>query len=283
MVTPAARRRAVQHLRDRFGLSERRACRLVDASRSMVRYESCRDDETLRTRLLELASERPRYGYRRLHLLLCREGFAVNHKRVRRLYRQEGLMVRRKKRKRVAQANRRKRQVATQANEQWSMDFMSDSLADGRQYRTLNVVDDATRECLTIEVDTSLGGWRVTRVLDQIAKRRPLPSRIVVDNGSEFTSKALDQWAYRHGVELHFIRPGKPIENCFVESFNGRFRDECLNLHWFAHLAEARRVIEAWRVDYNHTRPHSSLGNQTPAEYASLLAVENTPDVDLAA
>lgn len=245
----------------------------------MVRYIRRRNDHALRDRLLELAAERPRFGYRRLHALLYRED-RVNHKRVYRIYRSEGLSVRRKKRKRVAQANRQPRQVPEKANEQWSMDFMSDSLSCGRQIRMLNVVDDATRECLAIEVDTSLGGWRVTRVLDEIAKRRPLPKRIVVDNGTEFTSKALDQWAYRHSVELRFIRPGRPIENCFVESFNGKFRDECLNTHWFNSLAEARRIIAAWRLDYNHVRPHSSLNNATPAEFAAALqAGEGSIDV----
>jgi len=162
--------------------------------------------------------------------MVRREGHKLNHKRVYRVYTNLGLAVRRKKRKRVAQANRRPRVVPTQANEQWSMDFMSDVLANGRRIRTLNIVDDATRECLAIEVDTSISGIRVGRVLSRIARGRPLPERIVVDNGPEFTSKALDQWAYENGVELRFIRPGRPIENCFIESFNGRFRDECLNL-----------------------------------------------------
>lgn len=281
MVSPSTRRRVVTWIRDRFKVSERRACRLVGASRSMVRYVRRRKDRALRDRLLQLAAERPRFGYRRLHVLLCREN-PVNHKRVYRIYRLEGLAVRRKKRKRVAQANRQPRQVPEQANEQWSMDFMSDSLSSGRQIRALNVVDDATRECLAIEVDTSLGGWRVTRVLDEIAKRRPLPKRIVVDNGTEFTSKALDQWAYRHSVELRFIRPGRPIENCFVESFNGKFRDECLNVHWFSSLREARRIIAAWRLDYNHVRPHSSLNNATPAEFAAALKT-GEESIDVAA
>lgn len=271
MVSSAARRRAVRHLRDRFALSERRASRLTGAHRSTVRYSSRRDDSALRSRLLELASQRPRFGYRRLHTLLCRDGFAVNHKRVYRLYRQEGLMVRRKKRKRVAQANRTPRQIASRVDEQWSMDFMSDSLASGRKYRTLNLVDEATRECLAIEVDTSLGGHRVVRLLDEVAEGRSLPRRILVDNGPEFTSRVLDQWAHRRGVELRFIAPGRPVENCFIESFNGSFRDECLNAHWFTRLNEARAVIEAWRLDYNKVRPHSSLGARTPSEYAAAL------------
>ena len=235
----------------------------------------------LMTRLPELAARKPRYGYRRLHLMVVREGHEVNHKRVYRVYTKLGLAVRRKKRKRVAQANRRPKVVPTQANEQWSMDFMSDVLASGRRFRTLNIVDDATRECLAIEVDTSLSGIRVGRVLSEIGHIRPLPERIVVDNGPEFTSKALDQWAYEHGVELAFIRPGKPIENCFVESFNGRFRDECLNLHWFSSLEDARRTIDEWRFDYNYYRPHSSLGGRPPAEFAEQAVLRPTPSASV--
>ena len=238
----------------------------------MVRYASRRADSALRGRILELAGQRPRFGYRRLHALLVRDGWTVNHKRVYRLYRAEGLAVRRKKRKRVARANRRPRLVAQTANEQWSMDFVNDWLAGGRLLRTLNILDDGTRECLAIEVDTSLGGGRVARVLERIARHRRLPKRIVVGNGSKFTGKALDQWAYANGVELWFTRPGKPIDNCFIESFNGKLSDECLNVHWFTTLDQAREVIEDWRQDYNHVRPHSSLSNVPPAEYAAQLS-----------
>jgi putative transposase len=271
MVTPAARREATRFFRDGRGHSERVSCDLAGYSRSSFRRQSLRAeaDKPLRERLLELAAERPRFGYRRLHVMLLREGWEINRKRVYRVYRELGLAVRRKKRKRVAQANRLPRVVPISADLQWSMDFMRDTLSDGRVFRTLNVVDDATRECLAIEVDTSLSGHRAARVLDAIASRRGrYPERLVLDNGPECTSKALDQWAYLHGVTLAFIRPGKPIENCFVESFNGRFRDECLNLHWFLSLHDARKRIEAWRVDYNQARPHSSLGNLTPKEYA---------------
>jgi len=238
-------------------------------------------NEWLMTRLPELAAVKPRYGYRRLHLMVRREGRRVNHKRVYRIYTKLGLAVRRKRRKRVAQANRRPRVVPTQANEQWSMDFMSDVLANGRKIRTLNIVDDATRECLAIEVDTSISGIRVGRVLSKIALARPLPERIVVDNGPEFTSKALDRWAYENSVELRFIRPGRPIENCFIESFNGRFRDECLNLHWFTTLDDARDVIEIWRFDYNHFRPHSSLGGMPPVEFAEQSGLRPTPSTSV--
>jgi putative transposase len=277
MVTPAARRAAVGFFRDRYGFSERGACRITSYSRSSYRRSSLREaaDRPLRERLLELAAERPRFGYRRLHVLLEREGWQINRKRVYRVYRELGLAVRRKKRKRVAQANRLPRIVPIRANVQWSMDFMRDTLSSGRVSRTLNVVDDATRECLAIEVDTSLSGVRTARVLDRIARRRGCyPYRLVLDNGPECTSKALDQWAHERGVELAFIRPGKPIENCFVESFNGRFRDECLNLHWFTSLNDARHRIEAWRVDYNHGRPHSALGDLTPKSFASKAGLQ---------
>lgn len=271
MVTPATRRAAVSFFRDQHGLSERSACRLASLSRSTYRRKSLRDeaDQPLRERLLELASERPRFGYRRLHVLLVRAGWQINRKRVYRVYRELNLAVRRKKRKRVAQANRLPRVVPIAADIQWSMDFMRDTLASGRVFRTFNVIDDATRECPAIEVDTSISGRRVARVLDRIARKRgAYPNRLVLDNGPECTSKALDQWAYEHGVELVFIRPGKPVENCFVESFNGKFRDECLNAHWFLGLEDARRQIETWRLDYNHVRPHSSLGDLPPSEFA---------------
>jgi len=276
MVTPAARREAVDWIRERCSCSERKACDLATACRSTVRYRRQEDpeEEQLVGRLLELAGERPRFGYRRLHVLLRREGSQINHKRVYRLYKALGLAVRRKKRKRVAQANRIPRVVPEQANEQWSMDFISDTLAGGRCFRALNVVDDATRECVAIEVDTSLSGHRVARVLDEAAASRGYPQRIVVDNGPEFTSRALDEWAYERGVTLVFIRPGKPIENCIVESFNGRLRDECLNSHWFTSITDARRKIGYWRMDYNHVRPHSALGNLTPAEYSKAMNSE---------
>ncbi len=279
MVKPSARRVAVDHFRDTFGLSERRACDLSSFSRSSFRRRRLRDvaDEHLRKRMLELATARPRFGYRRLHVLLRREGLKINLKRVYRVYRDMGLAVRRKKRKRVAQADRKPRLVPIRANLQWSIDFMRDTLSNGRVFRTLNVVDDATRECLAIEVDTSLSGDRTARVLDRIAEERgAYPHRIVLDNGPEFTGKALDQWAYRRGVELWFIQPGKPIENCFVESFNGRFRDECLNTHWFLSLRDARGIIEDWRLDYNNVRPHSSLGNLTPKVYAERAGLRST-------
>jgi putative transposase len=237
--------------------------------RSVVRYRS-RSVELpgLRARLCTLAAERRRFGYRRLWVLLRREGFGVNHKRVYRLYREEGLLVRRRKRKRMTGATRASALAPCRANERWSMDFVADALANGRRIRVLTVVDDFTRECLATEVDTSLPGLRVARVLDRLAAERGLPELISVDNGPEFTGSVLDVWAYAHQVRLHFIEPGKPVQNAYIESFNGRLRDECLNEHWFQSLSRARSIVQAWRTDYNAVRPHSALGNRTPEEFA---------------
>jgi len=219
------------------------------------------------------AAARPRFGYRRIHVLLRRGGWRVNHKRVYRIYRAEGLAVRRRKRKRMAVGLRTVLPPPSRPNERWSMDFTLDTLASGRRFRTLNVVDDFTRECLAIEVDTSLGGARVVRVLDRLIAARGRPDVIVCDNGPEFAGRTVDTWAYGAGVKIHFIRPGKPVENCYVESFNGKFRDECLNDHWFIGLDDARIKIEDWRRDYNEVRPHSSLGDLTPKEYSSTVGL----------
>ena len=250
-------------------MSERRVCRAIGFARSSCRHQSraISKDEVVE-RLRVLAAERPRYGYRRLHVLLRREGVVVNHKRLWRLYRREGLAVRRKRRKRAALGRRVELAPAEAVNDRWSMDFVGDSLADGRTFRTLNIVDDCSREAPAIIVDQSIPGERVVRELDELVEVRGVPKMIVTDNGPEFAGKALDAWAYRRGVKLHFIRPGKPVENAYVESFNGKFRDECLNEHWFTSLDHARDVIEQWRQDYNEVRPHSSLGNIPPAEYA---------------
>jgi putative transposase len=256
-----------------FRLSRRRACSLAGTSRSAFEYVSRRrGDGELRERIHHWAKERPRYGYRRIHVLLRREGIPVNRKRVYRIYREEQLAVRRKRRKRVAAAPREALPVPSGPNRRWSMDFMSDTLADSRTFRTLNIVDDGTRECVAIEVGRSIPAERLIRVLERLRFGRGLPEVLVLDNGPEFTSRALDQWAYERGVELHFIQPGKPVQNAFVESFNGKFRDECLNTSWFANLAEATDAIESWRQDYNGHRPHSSLGNLTPEEFARRAA-----------
>jgi putative transposase len=267
VVTPDARREAVERLQEHFPVSERHACRLVGVSRSTVRYRKrSRDDTTLVERLRELARQRPRFGYRRLHALLRREGEEVNHKRVYRLYRAAGLAVPRRKRKRVAVSRGQPVRIGTMPNEHWSLDFMSDTLSTGRRLRTLSVVDTCTREALAIAVDTSLPSQAVTRLLDGVLLLRQRPERITLDNGPELTSRWFDQWAESHGIVLDYIEPGKPVQNAVMESFNGRFRDECLNSHWFTSLKDARRTIEAWRIDYNQQRPHSSLEYRTPEE-----------------
>jgi len=269
-VRPAERRPVVYYLKAEWCLAERRACGLASVSRSTVRYQHRRSgDEELKERLREAAGERRRFGYRRLHVMLQRKGYAVNHKRIYRLYREEGLSVRKRKRKRVSRAERMRLEAPYGPNQIWCLDFVSDWLAQGRKtIRMLTIEDAFHRECLAIEVDTSLSGVRVASVLDRLTEERAaIPDVIVLDNGPELTSKALDQWAYERGVRLHFIDPGKPQQNGFIESFNGRFRDECLNEHWFLSLADARGIIEDWRIDYNRNRPHSSLGNLTPEEY----------------
>ncbi|ELP3490091.1 IS3 family transposase [Pseudomonas aeruginosa] len=269
VVSPQARREAVRTLMTERGMGITRACGLVGISRSLFHYESRRTgDAALTERMKEMAAVKRRYGYRRIHVLLRREGWHSNHKRVWRLYSQAGLSVRQRKRKRIAATERVVRPAATGPNQSWSMDFVADGLAYGRRFRCLNIVDDYTRECLAIEVDTSLPGLRVTNVLERLAEMRGLPRSITVDNGPEFAGRALDAWAYQAGVTLSFIRPGKPVENAYIESFNGKFRDECLNEHWFLSLRKAKTLIENWRVEYNTDRPHSALGYLTPTQFA---------------
>jgi putative transposase len=268
MVKPTDRRQAVGSIQASYEFSERRACRALGFSRSSHRYASRRQEPAeLLERLRAHAASRPRFGYRRLHLLLRRDGEQVNHKRVYRLYCLEGLSVRTKRRKRMVAAPRTVLPPPTRPNQRWSMDFVSDVTEKSRRFRVLTLVDDFTRRCMALVVDTSFSGKRIGRVLDELAAVHRLPQTIVVDNGPEFTSNALDQWAYQRGAKLHFIRPGKPVENAYIESFNGKFRDECLNSNWFADLLHARSVIEAWRVDYNDVRPHSSLDGLAPSEY----------------
>jgi putative transposase len=271
MVTPTVQREAVAWLGEELELSQRRACRLVGVHRATCRYVGHRREvPNLRGRLRALAAERRRFGYRRLHVLLRREGFAVNHKRVYRLYRAEGLSVRKKlRRRRFASIARVVFERATRSDQRWAMDFVSDQLADGRRFRALTVMDHFTREGLAIEAAHSLPARRVIDVLERLAATRRLPELIVVDNGPEFISKALDAWACRRGVKLHFIRPGKPMDNGHCESFNGRFRDEFLNEHWFTDIQDVISKAEAWRTDFNEVRPHSSLGYLTPSEFAA--------------
>jgi putative transposase len=230
------------------------------------RHRTRSDEPRVRERLRALAAERPRWGYRRLHVLLKRELGSINRKRVQRLYRLEGLAIRRRARKRVARTPRGANASTWQPGEAWAMDFMQDVLADGRRFRTLNVLDTVTRECLAIEVDTSLPGQRVVRLLDQLTLWHGAPKRITLDNGPEFTGQALDVWSYQHGITLDFIDPGRPMQNGYRESFNGKFRDECLNIHWFRSLADARRLITDWRQSYNTERPHSALCGRTPTQ-----------------
>ena len=270
---PQVRREAVAVLMHERGYGVTKACGLIGISRSLYGYRSRRPPpQALVERLKALAAEKRRYGYRRLHILLRREGHQINRKRTYRLYREAGLAVLRRKRKRYEIGDRRPLPKPVAANVSWSRDFVSDGLADGRKIRCLNIVDDCTRECLVIEVDTSLTGRRVATVLERLADTRGLPDSITVDHGPEFEGAVLDAWAYANGVQLAFIRPGKPVENAYIESFNGRFRDECLNEHWFTSMAHARTVIETWRQEYNEEKPKKGLGGLTPTAYARQLA-----------
>ena len=271
-MTPAARKEAVEFACSNFPMSLRRACGLMQIQMSSYYYRHRpRPDEALRAALKEAAAKRRRWGYRMLAVLMERQGFKDNLKRIYRVYREEKLQVRIRRRRKTARWRGDKPVPASRPNERWSMDFMSDQLANGRTIRVFNVVDDFTRQCLAMEVDTSLNGVRVTRVLDRLVARHGHPQRIVMDNGPEFTGKALDRWAWEHRVQLAFIEPGKPVQNAFVESFNGTCRNECLNENWFLSLADARTIIENWRIDYNDQRPHSSLGGRTPSEFATAI------------
>ena len=253
------------------GYSQRRACALVGMAPKAFRYASRRTDDVLiRARLRALAAERRRFGYRRLHILLRREGIVLNHKKLFRLYKEERLTVRRRGGRKRALGTRTPVPMPQGANQRWSLDFASDALADGRRFRVLVVVDDFTRECLALVVDTSLSGRRVARELDRIiGLRGATPLLVVSDNGTELTSHAVLSWQQKRGTGWHYIAPGKPVQNAFAESLIGRLRDECLNEHVFQGLLAARRIIEAWRADYNAHRPHTSLGGLTPNEFAT--------------
>ena len=278
MVGPAAVRQSVAHLRTVFEMSERRACSILQADRKMVRYRSRRPPETaLRERLRSLATERRRFGYRRLFVLLRQEGEPSSKNRIYRLYREEGLMVRKRRSCRRATGMRAPIQVEAKANARWSVDFVHDQFAGGRRFRILNVVDDATRECLAAIPDTSISGQRVARELTALVARRGKPGMIVSDNGTEFTSTAILAWAEKHSIAWHYIAPGKPTQNAFVESFNGRMRDELLNESLFFSLDHVRQKLAAWVADYNTRRPHSSIGYQTPAAYAAHLKATGRP------
>jgi putative transposase len=254
-----------------YGVGVRRACHLAQFSRAAWYRRSTRADQApLRLRIRELAHARPRFGYQRIWVLLRREGWMVNRKRVRRLYRLEGLQVRMRMRRRKHMAlHRGPAPTPVGPTERWSMDFVHDALADGRPFRVLTVVDQWSRQSPVLETATAMSGLAVGEALDRALTGRPMPRSITVDHGTEFTSRALEDWAYRRGVQLDFTRPGKPVENAFIESFNGRLRDECLNVHQFTSIEDAKQKIEAWRVDYNQRRPHGSLGHLTPNEFAA--------------
>jgi putative transposase len=255
-----------------LGLGERRSCRIVGLSRSVAQYRPiARNDTAVIARLRMLATEHRRYGCPRLHAMLRREGLVVNHKRTERLYRGEGLQVRTKRRRKLPRRDRVAAQVPERAMQRWSLDFMSDQLADHRRFRILNIVDDHSRFCPGQIVELSISGARVARYLDELTERFGLPEEIVLDNGPEGTSRAMFDWSERTGVRLRFIEPGKPVQNAFVESFNGKMRDECLNLHWFRSLRHARDEITEWRIHYNARRPHSSLAWRSPVEFLTTI------------
>lgn len=261
MVTSAAERRAVAHLMEAHGMSERRACKATGFCRMTMRYKARRgNDASLRERMKAIAQERRRFGYRRLHVLLRREGFRVNHKRLFRLYREERLMVRKRGGRKRAIGTRAPMMIPMRPNERWSLDFVADQMTDGRRFRMLAIVDDCTRECLALVADTSLSGVRVARELDRLLAERDRPKMIVSDNGSEFTSNAILGWADVARVEWHYIAPGKPMQNGFIESFNGRLRDELLNETLFSSLSQAKAALARWQADYNTDRPRSKLG-----------------------
>ncbi|MGA9828629.1 MAG: IS3 family transposase [Rhodanobacteraceae bacterium] len=270
-LSPQARREAVSIMRAKTDISERRACALLGLSRTVLHYTPQPRDEGLQKRLIELAGERRRFGYRRLHILLEREGFEVNHKRVHRLYRLAGLAVRRRRKRDRVAVERRPLLIPSGPNHTWSMDFVFDALADGRPIKCLTVVDDCTKEAIEIAVAKRINGQGVADILDAVCRFRGYPAAIRTDQGPEFTGRSLDQWAHANDVKLILIQPGKPTQNAYIESFNGKFRDECLNEHWFTSVDHAKALIAIWRRDYNEVRPHSAIGNRTPAQFAQTL------------
>jgi putative transposase len=280
MAGPAVKRQAVEYVIDHYALARRRACRIVKQHRSVQYYQSRRDPKTaLRARMHELAQTRIRYGYRRLHVLLRREGWSLGREQAYRLYTEENLQLRSKRpRRRKMVVARRERYVPKRANQAWSMDFVADQLLDGTRIRALTVLDVFTREAVCIQVGYRQRGEDVVDACNRLAATRGARVRIFVDNGSEFSGRLMDLWAYHHRVQIDFSRPGKPTDNSFVESFNGSFRDECLNLHWFESIDEAKAKIEAWRVEYNESRPHQALNEMTPAAFADQHRVLKTPE-----
>ena len=269
-MSPEQRRKIIDQAQADHRMSQRRACSGLGFCRSSHRYQSIESDKPLVSALHEVADERPRFGYRRLAVLLKRKGFNVNLKKIYRIYKQENLKIRRAKSTKRALNERIMRPCAIKQHDVWSLDFMSDALFNGRRFRLLAVMDQYSRECLGIVVDTSLCGQRVVRILNELVQKHGNPKMILSDNGTEFTSKAIVSWAEQKNINWHYITPGKPTENGFTESLNGKIRDECLNQHWFISLEEAKNIIEQWRIDYNSIRPHSSLGYLTPQEFIRL-------------
>lgn len=268
---PAAKREVVGFWKERFGFSERRACKLIGIARASHRYQARPDANVgLRKRLRELAEERRRFGYRRLHVLIRREGLQVNRKRVERLYREEQLSLRGPRRRKRRSGLRVVHPTPVSPNERWSMDFVTDSLVNGRRFRIFTLVDDFTRESLALVPDVCLTGRRVAQILAQVIRERGAPQVVVSDNGPEFISRALEEWEFAAGIRHQFIRPGKPVENAYIESFNGRLRDEFLNENLFFSIEDASFKMAAWRIDYNTVRPHGRLGQATPQAYAKL-------------
>ena len=275
MVTPDAKREAVAHLCNAHGVSQRRACDVLRVDRSSIRYQSKRgNDAELRDAIKRVARERRRFGYRRVHVMLQREGIHMNHKKLRRIYAEEKLQVRRRGGRKRALGTRRPMKVPNGPNQRWSLDFVSDAFTDGRRFRILTVVDDFTKENVVLVPDTSISGLRVSRELDQAIEERGMPKTIVSDNGTEFTSMAILKWVQNNGIDWHYIQPGKPTQNAFIESFNGRLRDECLNETLFSSLNDAREELAKWREDYNYHRPHSSIGNLTPSEFVEKIKMD---------
>jgi len=273
MVEPTAKRAAVGHAIEHYSVSARKACGLMGIRRSSFYYEAAaQDDDGLRAAIHDLAKRRRRWGCPRIVERLRREGWKDNHKRIERVYREEKLQVRRRNRKRISHGNREPLMEPKGMNELWAMDFVSDSMTEGRKLKILAVMDCFSRECIGMLVDTSIGGVRVARTLEDLGASRGYPKQIMSDNGPEFAGSALDAWAYSRDVHLHFIEPGKPVQNGYIESFNGKFRDECLNDNWFVSLPDAQQTIEEWRRDYNEERPHSALDYLTPVEFAARRA-----------
>ena len=275
MVTPVVRRKALARLMKTYQVSQRRACDVLQVDRSSMRYQSRRCDDTeLRDAIKQVSRERRRFGYRRIHVMVAREGFVVNHKKLRRIYREEKLQVSRRGSRKRALGTRKPMVLPDGPNQCWSLDFVSDALTDGRRFRVLTVIDDFSRENLVLAADTSLSGLRVARELDRIVAERGMPKTIVSDNGTEFTSIAILKWVQETGIDWHYIAPGKPQQNGFIESFNGKLRDECLNETLFATLGDARDTLENWQEDYNWRRPHSALVNMTPMEFLQGMALQ---------